>query len=93
LDVAELRFALTALQTGRDAVLGPAEDGGYVLIGLRRTNPMLFQHIAWSTSRVLPATRQRLRRAALDWAELPLGWDVDHPKDIRRWRLAKTHCG
>jgi len=93
LGVDELRFALAALQAGQDAVLGPAEDGGYVLIGLRRPQPTLFRNIAWSTSRVLPMTRQRLRRADLDWAELPLGWDVDHPKDIRRWRLAKTHCG
>jgi rSAM/selenodomain-associated transferase 1 len=90
LSIDDLRFALTALQARRDAVLGPAEDGGYVLIGLRRSQPMLFQHIAWSTSRVLSATRQRLRRADLDWAELPLGWDVDHPKDVQRWRLIKA---
>jgi rSAM/selenodomain-associated transferase 1 len=88
LGITELRLALTALNEGWDAVLGPAEDGGYVLIGLRRPHPALFRNIAWSTPRVLPVTRHRLRCAGLDWAELPLGWDVDHPKDIRRWRQA-----
>ncbi|MEZ5584857.1 MAG: TIGR04282 family arsenosugar biosynthesis glycosyltransferase, partial [Candidatus Competibacteraceae bacterium] len=44
LGIDELRFALNALQVGRDAVLGPAEDGGYVLIGLRQSQPMLFRN-------------------------------------------------
>jgi rSAM/selenodomain-associated transferase 1 len=86
LNSAQLRFALKALAAGRDAVLGPAKDGGYVLIGLRRSCPALFRGISWSSSTVMRATRQRLRRAGLHWLELPLGWDVDHPRDVRRWR-------
>ncbi|NJM12512.1 MAG: glycosyltransferase [Synechococcaceae cyanobacterium SM1_2_3] len=86
LSAVELRIAFEWLIAGQDAVLGPAADGGYVLIGLRQRCPGLFQGIAWSTPAVLAATRQRLRRAGLTWAELPTGWDVDTPTDLRRLR-------
>ncbi|MFO1430483.1 MAG: TIGR04282 family arsenosugar biosynthesis glycosyltransferase [Candidatus Competibacteraceae bacterium] len=81
---AELQAAFMALAAGRDAVLGPAADGGYVLIGLRRPDGTLFRRIAWGSPAVLTATRRRLRRAGLDWVELPPGWDVDRPADLRR---------
>ena len=81
---AELQAALMALAAGHDAVLGPAADGGYVLIGLRRSDVTLFRRIAWGSSAVLTATRRRLRRSGLDWVELPPGWDVDRPADLRR---------
>jgi len=83
---AELRAAFGQLAAGRDAVLGPAADGGYVLLGLRRPCPSLFRGIAWSTPAVLAATRRRLHRAGLDWIELPAGWDVDTPADLQRLR-------
>ena len=83
LGVAELHYALTVLAKGRDAVLGPAADGGYVLIGLRRPYAALFRNIIWGSNTVLAATRRRLRRAGLNWAELPPGWDVDRPADLR----------
>lgn len=85
----ELRAAFGQLAAGRDAVLGPAADGGYVLVGLRRPCPSLFRGIAWSTPAVLAATRRRLRRAGLDWVELPVGWDVDTPADLRRLRRSE----
>jgi glycosyltransferase A (GT-A) superfamily protein (DUF2064 family) len=73
------------------AVLIPAEDGGYVLIGLRRARAEVFADIAWSTPQVLPATRDRLRSAGLAWMELPALWDVDRPADLTRLaRLAAT---
>ncbi|MFZ1642646.1 MAG: TIGR04282 family arsenosugar biosynthesis glycosyltransferase [Candidatus Contendobacter sp.] len=83
---AELRTAFGLLAAGHAAVLGPAVDGGYVLIGLSRPCPTLFQGIAWSTPTVLAATRRRFGRAGVNWAELPLGWDVDTPADLRRLR-------
>ena len=86
LGAAELRAAFTRLAAGRDAMLGPARDGGYLLIGLRQSRPVLFRGIAWGTSAVLAATRRRLRRTGVDWAELPPGWDVDTPADLRRLR-------
>ena len=86
LGAAELRGAVSRLAAGRDAVLGPARDGGYLLVGLRQPRPALFRGIAWGTSAVLAATRRRLRRSGADWAELPPGWDVDTPADLRRLR-------
>lgn len=82
----DLRAALAALAGGRDAVLVPAEDGGYVLLGLRRPCTALFRGVAWGSARVAAQTRRRLRRAGLDWVELPPGWDLDRPADLRRYR-------
>jgi rSAM/selenodomain-associated transferase 1 len=83
---ADIRQALAVLAEGRDAVIGPAEDGGYVLIGLRRPCPSLFRGIAWGGTGVLASTRRRLRQSGLRWAELPPRWDVDRPADVRRLR-------
>jgi len=83
---AELRAAFSLLTAGYEAVLGPAADGGYLLIGLNRPGPALFRGVAWGTPTVLAATRRRLRRAGMNWVELPPGWDVDTPADLRRLR-------
>src|SRR3989442_242945 len=79
-----LRVADQALARGDDAVIGPAEDGGYALIGLSRCDPELFRDIPWGGSEVLTQTRRRL--AALSWrsSELPVLWDVDRPEDLER---------
>lgn len=81
LDAAVLRAAHAAL-TGHDAVVVPAHDGGYVLIGLRRIEPRLFADVPWSTPQVMALTRERLRGAGLRWAELPPLHDVDEPADL-----------
>ena len=78
-----LRAAAAALAT-HDAVLAPAEDGGYVLVGLSRALPAVFEGIEWSTSDVMAATRERLRAAGARWHELPPLWDVDRPEDYAR---------
>jgi rSAM/selenodomain-associated transferase 1 len=80
----DLREALTVLQQGRDGVLGPAEDGGYVLIGLRRPAPALFYSMPWGGNTVLAETRARLRRLGLRFHELSDRWDVDRPEDLER---------
>jgi rSAM/selenodomain-associated transferase 1 len=65
-------------------VIGPAEDGGYVLLGLRKMDATLFSDMPWGTERVLDVTLQRLQQ--LDWspALLPALWDVDRPEDLAR---------
>lgn len=73
-----------AVLADHDAVLIPAEDGGYVLIGLRRSVPEVFEHIAWSTPQVLQQTRQQLSLAGASWHELPPLWDIDEPADWQR---------
>lgn len=79
-----LHEALSALHAGYDAVLGPAEDGGYVLLGLRRFNSLLFEAIPWGEAQVLDATRARLRQLQWRCHELPVLWDVDRPEDVAR---------
>jgi rSAM/selenodomain-associated transferase 1 len=90
---ADLRAAARALREGADAVLAPAEDGGYPLIGLRRVNRRLFDGIAWGSPRVLAQTRRRLEALRWRWQELRTVWDVDRPEDVlrlRRSRLLRT---
>jgi rSAM/selenodomain-associated transferase 1 len=81
-----LRTAAAVLRDGSEAVLFPAEDGGYVLIGTQRPLPALFADMAWSTADVMAQTRQRLKAAGLSWQEPVMLWDVDVPADLPRLR-------
>ncbi len=84
---AYLRQAANALGGGSDAIFGPAEDGGYVLIGLARSPPArLFEDIAWGTPSVMQETRARLAQLGWRWRELATLWDVDRPEDLPRLR-------
>ena len=83
----DLDQALAALNQRSDIVLAPAEDGGYVLIGLDRAHPELFTDMPWGTTKVLDQTRQRIRQLNLNHRELKLQWDVDSPRDLARYRL------
>ncbi|MFZ0790141.1 MAG: TIGR04282 family arsenosugar biosynthesis glycosyltransferase [Chromatiaceae bacterium] len=74
--------ALSAGDGGCDVVLGPATDGGYVLIGLRRPAPSLFTDMPWGTDRVLKRTRATLSELRLRWLELPPLADIDRPEDL-----------
>lgn len=65
-------------------VLGPAEDGGYYLIGSTRTERRLFDGIDWSTERVLEQTIERARDLNLQLELLPTGYDVDDRAALRR---------
>ena len=76
-----------------DAVLIPAEDGGYVLIGMRKPLPQIFDAVDWSTPRVMGQTRERLNRQGASWRELPALWDVDDPVDWARWQAQLTGAG
>jgi rSAM/selenodomain-associated transferase 1 len=79
-----LREAARHLGEETEAVVIPAEDGGYVLIGLRRPEPALFTDMTWSTDTVMVETRTRLARIGLAWRELPPLWDLDRPEDLER---------
>ncbi len=84
LDAPYLGLAASAL-ADHDAVLGPAEDGGYVLVGLARAvDP--FTGISWGTAGVIATTRERLASQQATWKELPMKWDVDTADDLARWR-------
>jgi uncharacterized protein len=66
-----------------DCVLGPATDGGYYLIGLRRPMPSLFENIVWSGANVLVQTVQRAAAAGMSLNLLPPWYDVDDLKDLQ----------
>lgn len=85
---AHLRRAERWLAGGADAVLAPAEDGGYALIALRRVSPRLFAGVDWGSARVMAQTRERLAALGWRWRELPEVWDVDRPEDYRRLQRA-----
>lgn len=84
---AYLERAVNALKLpGERIVLGPAEDGGYYLVGLSRPNPHLFDAIEWSTSSVLSQTLERAAAVGLEVEMLPAWYDVDDPASLRRLR-------
>ena len=80
-----LRAAAAACSCGNDAVVGPAEDGGYVLIGLARSPlAQLFENMPWGSALIMRETRLRLEQLGWRWIELATLWDVDRPEDLPR---------
>lgn len=82
----DLEQALIALDQEHEVVLAPAKDGGYVLIGLNRSHPELFDNMPWGTERVLDQTRNRIEHYQLRYHELSEQWDLDTPADLARYR-------
>lgn len=80
---AHLREA-AARMAEHDAVLYPAEDGGYVLLGAHRAADELFAGVQWGSARVMAQTRERLRALDWSWSEPATLWDVDRPDDLDR---------
>ena len=83
------RRAFDGLQS-RDLVLGPALDGGYYLIGLRRPLPGLFRDIPWGTAEVLNATLRRANELGVSYLLLEELRDVDRPEDLPVWEQATS---
>ncbi|WP_197157941.1 MULTISPECIES: TIGR04282 family arsenosugar biosynthesis glycosyltransferase [unclassified Synechococcus] len=77
----QLRSAAAQLRD-HDATLLPSQDGGYVLLGLRRFEISLFEAMPWSTPVVLEQTRRRLTAAGWSWQEQPPLVDIDTPADL-----------
>lgn len=85
--------AVEALRAPGDrVVLGPAFDGGYYLIGLKRPHKRLFEDIAWSTERVLRQTVERAASIELDVVALPSWYDVDDATSLH-WLFGEVLCG
>ena len=80
-----LRRAAASLDQD-DATVVPAEDGGYVLIGMRRPSRRVFADIDWGSGKVMAQTRERLSEIGWRWSEFPPLWDVDREEDLRRLR-------
>ncbi|WP_293265418.1 TIGR04282 family arsenosugar biosynthesis glycosyltransferase [Neptunomonas sp.] len=70
-----------------DAVFLPAEDGGYALVGFKKSNrefDILFSDIEWGTENVMSQTRVKLKQQSVRWSEPACVWDVDRPEDLSR---------
>ncbi|VAW77120.1 Glycosyltransferase [hydrothermal vent metagenome] len=78
--------ALEKLKAGCDAVIGPASDGGYVLIGLRVADIRLFQNVSWGTSRVLQQTLRNCQRLNIKPVILSELNDIDYASDWLAWK-------
>ena len=85
LDGAYLGRAVEALQQ-HEVVLGPAEDGGYVLIGARSVEAAWFEGVAWGSERVFEQTVERLEATGARWCALQPLRDIDRPEDLPLWR-------
>ena len=86
----DLEEALIALDQGNCCVLAPAEDGGYVLIGLKQPHPELFDNMPWGTGLVYEQTCSRLKQNNLRYHALKQQWDLDTPEDLARYRALTT---
>ncbi|MDO7848413.1 TIGR04282 family arsenosugar biosynthesis glycosyltransferase [Hymenobacter sp. M29] len=80
-----LQVAFEALET-HDMVVGPADDGGYYLLGMRELQAEIFINKNWSTATVLSDTLADAARLGLRVAQLPMLHDVDSGRDLDRWR-------
>ncbi|MGH8499576.1 MAG: TIGR04282 family arsenosugar biosynthesis glycosyltransferase [Methylococcales bacterium] len=86
LTLQDLIDTLSALHRDSDVAIGPAEDGGYVLIGMKQPVPQLFRNMQWGTSAVLSETRFRIKSLELQCFETREQWDIDRPEDLKRYQ-------
>jgi hypothetical protein len=84
----DLRRAARLLRGDCDAVLAPAEDGGYALIGLRKLRRELFEGIEWGGPLVLRDTLARTKDLKVKL--LRTVWDLDRPEDLERLRSLRS---
>lgn len=81
IDIEVLQQAFTKLDYF-DVVIGPAQDGGYYLLGMKQLHPLLFRGVPWSTDRVFEVTMRVAKEEGLSVVELPTLRDVDLPDDL-----------
>jgi rSAM/selenodomain-associated transferase 1 len=83
-DTGDIRAAFEALKT-TDAVFAPAEDGGYVLVGLSRALPALFEAMPWGSDQVMTRSLERLESSGASVLLLRRMWDIDVQADLERY--------
>ena len=84
IDAAMLNDAARQLQRC-DAVFIPTFDGGYALVGLKKSSPTLFTEMTWSHPQVMQITRNKAERIGLHCDELAPVHDIDEPEDLQHW--------
>lgn len=81
---AEIIQAAFSELKNHDVVIGPSQDGGYYLLGMKKRYPTLFEHIDWSTSTVYDDTVARIQELNLSYSNLPMLNDIDTEEDLRQ---------
>ncbi len=76
--------AFIFLETKMDTVLGKTEDGGFYLIGLRKLNKKIFENVEWSSPKTFEQTKRNIENLNLSLSEIPIWYDVDTPKHLKR---------
>ncbi len=79
-----LEKAFSVLEKGCEAVVGPTDDGGFYLIGLRRSRPLVFENVDWSTSETLVQTLGNFDRLGIPFEKIEKLYDIDVENDLRR---------
>jgi uncharacterized protein len=82
----DLDQALAFLSQNERCAIAPAEDGGYVLIGLTQQQAYLFNNMPWGTDKVMTLTEARLQSRQINYRLLKTQWDVDTEADLLRYR-------
>ena len=82
----QIEIAINKLAENNDVVIAPAEDGGYVLIGMSHYCDAIFQSVSWGTDNVLQTTRNKIKANSLLSFELKSCWDIDRMEDYQRYR-------
>lgn len=78
--------AFEFLETNSEAVLGPAADGGFYLIGLRKPDKRIFEFVRWSSAKAFEQARENIMNLNWHLRETPGWYDVDEPQDLQRLR-------
>ena len=89
LDEVLISQAIERLKKEPEVVFVPAEDGGYVLVGLQQPYEFLFQGISWGSAKVMQQSRSKLKKNGISFDELATCWDIDRFEDYQRYLLFK----
>jgi len=81
--------AIERLKAGDEVVFVPAEDGGYVLVGLQKPYEFLFQDVSWGSAEVMSQSRSKLNKNGISFHELATCWDIDRLEDYQRYLAIK----
>ena len=84
-----IKQAIDALKAGTEVVFVPAEDGGYVLVGLQQSYDFLFQGINWGSAQVMRQSVNKLKKNNVSYKELASCWDIDRLEDYQRYLAFK----
>ena len=85
LTVDDFEFAIKSLKSNKDIVFSPAEDGGYVMVGMVAPQPLVFLNMTWGHEAVFKNSQNKATKAGLNLIQTRQHWDVDNIADWQRY--------